>query len=237
MARSKSKKKRSGANVIPIYVFAAVWALLAFTLPIYKLWAIVVTVIASAACAAASVKIAAGMLSKSSAGNAADTGDEEAAPEPEPRQAEPKTKYSPEVQAIVDEGKTAQREMGRLYASIQDPEIRKKINRIMEVSDKIVQDDVHDSNDLPQVKRFLSYYLPTTIKLLNAYDRMSSQGVDGENITGSMTRIEEMLDVAIAAYEKQLDSLFANQALDIETDIQVMNSMISREGLGEKDFK
>ena len=127
--------------------------------------------------------------------------------------------------------------MGRLYASIQDPEIRKKINRIMEVSDKIVQDAVHDSNDLPQVKRFLSYYLPTTIKLLNAYDRMSSQGVDGENITGSMTRIEEMLDVAIAAYEKQLDSLFANQALDIETDIQVMNSMISREGLGEKDFK
>ena len=67
--------------------------------------------------------------------------------------------------------------------------------------------------------------------------RMSSQGVRGENISGSMERIEEMLDAAISAYEKQLDSLFANQALDIETDIQVLNNMIAREGLGEKDFK
>ena len=154
--------------------------------------------------------------------------------EPEP---EPAKSYGAEIDAIIAEGHTAQKEMGRLYASIQDESIRKKINRIMEISDKIVQDAIHDPGDVPQIKRFLSYYLPTTIKLLNAYDRMSSQGVRGENISGSMERIEEMLDAAISAYEKQLDSLFANQALDIETDIQVLNNMIAREGLGEKDFK
>ena len=153
-------------------------------------------------------------------------------PEPEPAKS-----YGAEIDAIISEGHTAQKEMGRLYASIQDESIRKKINRIMEISDKIVQDAIHDPGDVPQIKRFLSYYLPTTIKLLNAYDRMSSQGVRGENISGSMERIEEMLDAAISAYEKQLDSLFANQALDIETDIQVLNNMIAREGLGEKDFK
>ena len=73
--------------------------------------------------------------------------------------------------------------------------------------------------------------LPTTIKLLNAYDRMGSQGIEGSNISGTMTSIEEMLDTAIAAYRKLLDSLFANQAMDIETDISVMNTLLKREGL------
>ena len=66
---------------------------------------------------------------------------------------------------------------------------------------------------------------------------MGSQGIEGENIDRSMKSISEMLDAAIAAYKKQLDSLFANQALDIETDIAVMNSMLDREGLSDKkDF-
>ena len=84
----------------------------------------------------------------------------------------------------------------------------------------------------------MNYYLPTTIKLLNAYDRMSAQGIEGENLDKTMKSIDAMLDDAIAAYKKMLDSLFANQALDIETDIQVMNTMLAREGLaGGKDFE
>ena len=52
-----------------------------------------------------------------------------------------------------------------------------------------------------------------------------------------MKSINEMLDQAIEAYKKRLDSLFENQALDIETDIEVMNQMLAREGLsGGKDF-
>ena len=67
--------------------------------------------------------------------------------------------------------------------------------------------------------------------MLNAYDRMSDQGIAGDNLSRSMKSIEEMLDTAIEAYKKQLDSLFENQALDIETDISVMNQMLAREGL------
>ena len=52
-----------------------------------------------------------------------------------------------------------------------------------------------------------------------------------------MKNINEMLDAAIAAYRKRLDDLFADQALDIETDIDVMNTMLAREGLsGGGDF-
>ena len=137
----------------------------------------------------------------------------------------PKKSYGPEVDPIVEEGNKALSEMGRLYMSIKDPEVRVKINEIMRVT------------DIPKIKKFMTYYLPTTIKLLNAYDRMDSQGIEGENIDKTMKNINEMLDAAIAAYKKQLDSLFANQALDIETDIAVMNAMLDREGLSDKkDF-
>ena len=110
----------------------------------------------------------------------------------------------------------------------------------MRISDKIVQDAIHDPDDVPQIRKFLDYYLPTTIKLLNAYDRMDSQGIEGENIDKTKSSILDMLDTAIDAFKKQLDSLFANQALDIETDIDVMNTMLRREGLSGSaadDFK
>ena len=151
--------------------------------------------------------------------------------------AEPRKSYGPEVDPIIQEGNRALSEMGRLYMSIKDPEVRKKINEIMRITDKIMQDAIADPKDIPQIKKFMNYYLPTTIKLLNAYDRMSSLGIEGENLDKSMKSINEMLDAAIVAYKKRLDALFENQALDIETDIEVMNTMLAREGLsGNKDF-
>jgi len=147
-----------------------------------------------------------------------------------------KSPYSPEVQAIIAEGRVAMKEMGRLYNSISEPEIKSKINELMSISDKIVRDAIDDPSDVPQIRKFLDYYLPTTIKLLNAYDRMSAQDIQGENISGSMDRIEDMLDTTIEAYKKQLDALFANQAADIQMDIEILNGMLAREGLGGKSY-
>ena len=155
---------------------------------------------------------------------------EKAAPE--------KKSYGPEIDPIIQEGNRALSEMGRLYLSIKDTEVRQKINEIMRITDKIMQDAIADPSDIPQIKKFMNYYLPTTIKLLNAYDRMSALGIEGENLDKSMNSINEMLDAAITAYRKQLDTLFENQALDIETEIEVMNTMLAREGLsGSKDFE
>ena len=148
-----------------------------------------------------------------------------------------KKSYGPEIDPIIEEGNRALSEMGRLYLSIKDTDVRMKINEIMRITDKITQDAIEDPSDIPQIKKFINYYLPTTIKLLNTYDRMSAQGIEGDNLDKSMKSINEMLDAAIEAYKKRLDSLFENQALDIETDIKVMNTMLAREGLsGSKDF-
>ena len=65
---------------------------------------------------------------------------------------------------------------------------------------------------------------------------MAAQEIMGNHVSGSMHRIQDMLDTLVDAYQKQLDSLFANQALDIETDITVLETMLRREGLSGSDF-
>ena len=231
-----SRRNKRRRSVGFIYGFAVTWLVMAAFLPMYKLWAVITALCAS---------ILVSSIIASASGKKAQAEEEKAAAEQrekEKQEAEKTaaagTSYSPEVSAILAEGNRALSEMGRLYMSIKDPEVRGKINEIMRITDKIAQDAISDPSDIPQIKKFMNYYLPTTIKLLNAYDRMSAQGIEGENLDKSMKSINDMLDTAIEAYKKRLDSLFANQALDIETDIQVMNTMLAREGLsGGKDFE
>jgi 5-bromo-4-chloroindolyl phosphate hydrolysis protein len=230
---TRTPKRRS---VAPTYIALFAWILFTRLFPMYRLSGILLSAV---------LTFLIYLISKAIFKPKADKTPEEAPQktqqtqqaQPEKKEPEKPVSYGEEVDAIIAEGRRAQQEMTRLYNSIREPSVRAKISRLMQVSDKIVEDAIHDPSDVPQIKKFLSYYLPTTIKLLNAYDRMDQQGVQGKNISGTMQSIEEMLDTAIAAYEKQLDSLFANQALDIETDISVMNSMLAREGLTGGDFK
>lgn len=227
---SRKNKKRS--SVAPIYTFAILWILMCTITPVFRLgWLIAAVVIAGAGAYLAGRRAGKKAAKATAAEEAAKA--KAAAEQPAPV----KKSYGPEIDPIIEEGNRALSEMGRLYMSIKDPEIRQKINEIMRITDKITQDAIADPSDIPQIKKFQSYYIPTTIKLLNAYDRMSAQGIQGENLDKTMKSITEMLDTAIEAYKNLLDSLFANQALDIETDIDVMNKMLAREGLaGGKDF-
>ena len=114
---------------------------------------------------------------------------------------------------------------------IADEAISAKLDRMEQVSGRIFKLIEEDEAKRDAAGTFLNYYLPTTLKLLNAYDRMSAQGVSGENIDTSLTRIRSMMDTIAAAFDKQLDSLFGEEALDISTDISVLETMMAREGL------
>lgn len=232
MSRGGNRRRRGSAA--PIYFFILIWLLNGFWGNLFTLTGLLIAIGTSVG---AGILIGSLLSAARRKKERRQTPAAEAAPQAQP-DTPPAKSYGPEVDAIIADGKKAMKEMGRLYASIKNPEIRKKINELMRISDKIVQDAIQDTSDVPQIRKFLNYYLPTTIKLLNAYDRMSDIGIDGENLSKSMTSIEDMLDTAIDAFKKQLDSLFANQALDIETDISVMNRMLAREGLaggGELD--
>lgn len=125
------------------------------------------------------------------------------------------------------------RQIRELNDRIADEALSAKIDRIEQVSGRIFK----AIEDTPAKKNaagtFLNYYLPTTLKLLRAYDDMSRQGVQGENITGTMERVRGMMSTIVTAFERQLDSLFGDQALDISTDITVLDNMMAREGLSD----
>ena len=105
------------------------------------------------------------------------------------------------------------------------------------MSQKIFDEVKRDPGKLPQIRKFMDYYLPTTLKLLNAYDRMSGAGVSGENIDTTLAKVEGMMRTIVAAFEKQLDSLYGAEALDISTDITVLENMMAQEGLTEQPLK
>ncbi len=142
----------------------------------------------------------------------------------------------PEIAAMIKEEERAITEMRRLNQSISDPKLSMQIDDLESTSRKIFDHVTQHPEKLPQIRRFMNYYVPTTIKLLNAYDRMDDQGITGENIDTTKDKIEKVMDTVVVAYHKQLDSLFSAEALDISTDITVMENLLAQEGLTEKAF-
>ena len=208
---------------IPLYGAAAVWILWAIFLPMYALWHFILAALAS------------GLvwfgLKKLCPDKVLNLPDPEPAPDPAPEPQPAAPEPEPE-DPIAAERRRALSELRRLDENIEDEKISAQIVHMEEVTGKIFDVVAGQPGKLPQIRRFLNYYLPTTLKLLNAYDRMGSAGVEGANIDGTMGRIDAMMDKVVQAFDKQLDALFADEALDISTDITVLEQMLAREGLG-----
>ena len=152
-------------------------------------------------------------------------------PKEEAKKPEPKKPEDPKVAALRKEKDRAVSELRRLNDAIPDPKISAQIDHLEEVTGKIIDHVIEKPEKQPQISRFLDYFLPTTIKLLNSYDRMDSAGVSGSNIDATKRKVETMLDTLCAAFDKQLDALFGDEALDISTDITVMENLLAQEGL------
>ena len=119
----------------------------------------------------------------------------------------------------------------QLNDDIDDEMMSQKIDRIGEITGKIFAYQKQNPNRAGQLRSFLSYYLPTTLKILKAYARMEEQGVEGENIRSAKERIEGMMDKVVEGFEKQLDQLFQGDALDITADVEVLERMLAKDGL------
>lgn len=135
------------------------------------------------------------------------------------------------------EGKGYLDEISKVNKGISEPEIAAKISHMEVVIRRIFKQVQAHPEQLEEIRRFMEYYLPTTLKLVTAYSEFDAQPVQGENITKAKREIEDTLDTINEAFENLLDSLFESAALDISTDISVMNTMLAQEGLtGDASF-
>ena len=216
--------KQVKRSVAPIYLAGAVWLIFALFFSLHQVWDYLL-------CGAVSI----GVLI---AGRAVFPDKTYEVPDPKPKEPEkPKTTGNPEIDALVKERDRAVSEMRRLNDAIEDAKLSRQIDHLEAVTRKIIDLVVAEPKKLPQIRKFMTYYLPTTLKILNSYDRMGSAGVDGENISTTKQKIEAMMDTIVTAYDKQLDALYGEEALDISTDITVMEQMLQQEGLSGSDGK
>ena len=255
--KQNAKKKRSA---LPIYAIGAVWLLYAKKLD--SLRGIV-------SCAVVSLIVYA-ILRIVLRGKKTDTPEEApaAAPEPQPAKPEPQPqpeadKLPPELQSVIYQGKTSIAKIRQLNDEIPDERMSAQIDLIERLTTQIFDCVKEHPEKLKQIRQFLNYYLPTTIKLMEQYVTLQNQSVKTENITDGMQKIEDLLDKVIVAFQRQLDvgahtdvltgsgkaegimlllrgmdpQWIAVDEITAPEDIRVMEQMMASEGLTEKkDF-
>lgn len=201
-------------SAVPYYAAAGTWVLYAAMFPLYKAGHFVLIAVVSAVvfflmnaiCGTQTIEVPDKPKEEKPTGNA-------------------------ELDKMIKDGNLAIEEMKRLDDAIEDASVSADIVRLEIVSQKIFDRVKEDPTKLPQIRKFMDYYLPTTLKLLNAYDRASAAGISGENVDATRAKVEKMMKTVVGAFEKQLDALFGTEAMDISTDITVLETMMKREGL------
>jgi len=211
-------KKKS---VAPIYGTAAVWVLCCFVFP-YLMSSIPLRIVLLVSVGLVTF----GLLKKlfpdkttqiEADAAPADTGDDK-------------------VDSLLADGRSSVAHLRILSEKMPNTQIKAKADNLTNITDQIFNKLQSDPNVYNQVKRFHDFYLPTSIKMLSAYESFGQSGVTGDNITGTMEKIDTALDTILESFKKFYDSLFENKALDIETDISVMETMLKSDGLLDSDF-
>lgn len=114
----------------------------------------------------------------------------------------------------------------------ENSDIKLALERIIKATEAIIEDVIRDPDGRNDTYTFFSYYLPTLNKLLNYHQTFTGTG---ENVVESKRRVRDSLDMVAEAFEKQQDKMYKNEAMDIQTDIAVMESLLASEGLLDKN--
>lgn len=145
------------------------------------------------------------------------------------------TEEERQLRLAVEEGQDYIRKIRQLNDDIPGEEISRKLDRTELILKRIFSCLEKHPEQLPDMKKFMSYYLPTTLKLVNAYREFDQQPVEGENIATGKREIEKTMDTINEAFENLLDDLFQDTAWDISSDISVLKTMLAQEGLTEDE--
>ena len=121
------------------------------------------------------------------------------------------------------------RQIRELNDRIADEALSAKLDRLEQLSGRIFKLVEENEEKRAAASTFLNYYLPTTLKLMENYANFEEAGVSGENLSQAKAKIEKTMDSIVAGFEHQLDALYRTDAMDIASDIQVMETMLRRD--------
>lgn len=145
-------------------------------------------------------------------------------------------RLTPAERAFVNEGRAYLAQLRSLDEAIDDAAVSERIVAIEEVVGRILARAEEEPKVIVGLDRLGTYYLPTTVKLLAAYESLEEQPVQGENISTSRQDIERTLGVLHSAFEKLFDDTYQDLSLDVSADISVLHAMLAQEGLTDGPF-
>ena len=197
-------------SVLPWYFAGFVWLVGALVLPIYQLWALAVVAVLSVAGFFAARRICPDVVSRKEVPFM--TGQEDA----------------DQMLALID---AKRKELHQLNVRIEDEPLSAAMDRMEKACLGILNEVEQHPEKAAQVRRFANYYLQDAVKILTLYAELEEKGVQGENAAGVRAEVAQNAQTIATAFENQLDSLFARDALDISTDLEVLNGMLKGQGL------
>lgn len=156
--------------------------------------------------------------------------------EQEKQASQPAPSTDPRVREVLERGSAFITEIRRCNDAIPGKEISDKISRMETIVGRIFERAQAHPEIVPDLKKLMDYYLPMTVKLLNAYAEMDAQPAQGETIRASKKEIEDTLNTLNLAFEKLLDSVFEDTAMDVSSDISVLNTLLAQEGLTDDEL-
>ena len=152
------------------------------------------------------------------------------------REVEAANAPDPRIREVLDKGGEFLEQLRKCNDDIPGEEVSNKIYHMELILTRIFQRAKEHPEVIPDLKKLMDYYLPMTVKLLNAYADMDAQPVQGANIENSKREIEGTLDTLNRAFEKLLDELFQETALDVSSDITVLQTLLAQEGLTDDEL-
>lgn len=201
-------------SAVPIYIAAAVWIVYGLIFPLYKLSHILI----AAAISVAVYFVAGKLFPGQDIEQEPTTGD---------------VTIDEEIRANLEQLK----KLKEANAGIASPEMSKQLTRMEKAGLSILKAVADKPARATQVRRFMKYYLPTASKLMEKYKIMYDVDGKGDHITKAMHSVEDSIGLIATAFEKQLDQLYRDEALDMSSDIQVLETMMAGDGLTDEGIK
>ena len=135
------------------------------------------------------------------------------------------------VDSLLEKGQEMLAQIRRENDLIPDARLSERMAQLDDVADRIFRTVAEKPQKAPQIRRFMDYYLPTTLKMLAGYRKMDERQLSGGEAEKTRAQIQEAMDMVVGAFEKQLNTLYQDDMMDISTDIDVLETLLRQDGL------
>ena len=144
---------------------------------------------------------------------------------------------NPDVDALLQKGREMIGQIREERKGIKDVGLVEKLTKLENLCGEIFRSVYDKPAKASQIRKFMDYYLPTTIKMVKAYRTLGERNVYGAEAAQARQRIDDAMGIVLKGCQKQLDNLYRDDVLDITTDIDVLEQMLKRDGLTESDLQ